>query len=380
MKPKIGYFLSVLTMAAILLYHPGVLAWGETSMITLEFPVGAENTGLAESGVSLSNSIAAMFWNPAALPAVYDNVQTRVQTSFFNEHPLNINDIDHRFIAGALFLNDLLPVKNLDVAYGYYNIGLRAWGEKEVVNAHCLGVRVLDMFSLGVSLKTFNNELPVSAVGTLKSNGFACDLGARFEYNARIASSPVTLSPELGVSVVNLGGGSAWSVDSSVKKKPVPRGFYIGSSLTTQFLEFCSYTITAEGNGSLMKRYWSNGSDYRGYGGHSLIVSLSNRFQITPFYSYGFGYLVDYTGRRFEFHDVHTVTFDTRKLLSIMYRIKNCDFEPGSENVEKFQGKWSLFKGKIKPNIRFVYSTSNINSIDGNTRDGQRGIDFSLGF
>jgi hypothetical protein len=38
--------------------------------------------------------------------------------------------------------------------------------------------------------------------------------------------------------------------------------------------------------------------------------------------------MVDYNGRRFEFHDVHTFTIDARKAMTILYRIKNKDFEP----------------------------------------------------
>jgi hypothetical protein len=48
--------------------------------------------------------------------------------------------------------------------------------------------------------------------------------------------------------------------------------------------------------------------------------------------------------------------------------------------MQKFQEKFSFYNGKIKPNLRFSYSTADINSIDEDTRDGQKGIDFSPGF
>lgn len=372
----------LLIMLAFMNFPLSVYAIGESSMYMLEYPSGAENTGLAESGVSLSNSINTIFWNPASLPAVYDNLQTRIQTNYFSEHPMNMRNVDHYCITGALFFNDLLP--NIDIAYGFYKNSLNF--QDENVFSNCIGVRVLKMFSLGISLKTFRSYYlsispsPDYTVTHYTPRGFAFDLGARFEHTARIASTPLTLQPQLGISLVNLGRDSAY--EHSDQKMPLPRGFFIGGSVTTKFLEFCSYTMTAQARASLLKltNCGSTVSDYHYDGGHDLLVSISNKFQLTPFYSYGFGYMVDYNGRRFEFHDVHTFTFDARKLMAIIYRIKNQDFEPESQNIEKFQEKFSFYNGKIKPNIRFSYSTADINSIDGNYRDGQRGIDFSLGF
>ncbi len=355
-----------------------VYAHREPSVVMLEFPAGAENAGLAESGVSLSNSINTMFWNPAALPAVYDNLQTRIQAGYFSEHPLNIKSVDHTYITGALFFNDLLP--KIDIAYGFYKNSLGK--NLQNVFSNCIGVRVLNMVSLGISLKTFSCDYIGSSFTEYNPRGFTFDLGVRFEHTERITSSPLTVQPQLGISLVNLGKDSAYEKHSE-RKMVVPRGFFIGSSVTTKLLEFCSYTITAQARASLVKFTGSDSDDLSGYhydGGHDLLVSLSNKFQITPFYSYGFGYLVDYNYRRFEFHDVHTFTLDVRKVATILYRIKNLDFEPESENILKFQEKLSFYNGKIKPNFRFSFSTSDINSIDGNARDGQRGIDFSLGF
>jgi hypothetical protein len=370
-------------MLTVMIFPLSVYANRQPSVVMLEFPAGAENTGLAESGVSLSNSINTMFWNPAALPAVYDNLQTRIQAGYFSEHPLNIKEVDHTYTTGALFFNGLLP--DIDIAYGFYKNSLN----KDIQNvfSNCIGVRVLKMFSLGISLKTFSCHYVGFSPDNLgiinyKPRGFALDLGARFEHTARIASTPLTIQPQMGISLVNLGKDSAYE-KHSVRKMLVPRGFFIGSSVTTKLLEFCSYTMTAQARASLLQ-YASSDSDFvSGYhydGGHDLLVSLSNKFQITPFYSYGFGYLVDYNYRRFEFHDVHTFTLDARKAMAIIYRIKNRDFEPESQNIQKFQEKLSFYKGKIKPNLRFSYSTADINSIDGNSRDGQKGIDFSLGF
>lgn len=358
-----------------------VYAIGET-MAALVLPAGAENNGLAESGVSLSNSIYSMFWNPASLPAVYDNLQIRIQAGYFNEHPLNIKSIDHNYITGAIFFNDLVP--NFDIAYGFYknSYQFRIDGNEEVFS-NCISLRVLKIFSLGISLKKFRMYRDIIVDLPKHNTGFTFDLGARVEYTSRIASTPITIQPELGISLVNLGRDSILYMDC-VYKSPLPRGCFLGGSLTTKLLEFCSYTLTAQARASLLKSPGitvnTGVQDYDYNGGHNLIVSLSNKFQITPLYSYGFGYMVDYNGRRFEFHDVHTFTLDARKLAAILYRIKNRDFEPESENIQKFQEKLSFYKGKIKPNFRFSFSTSDINSIDGNARDGQNGIDFSLGF
>lgn len=382
MKKRSISILTILAFIPFMSVPVSIYAINEASMITLEFPSGAENNGQAESGVPLSNSIYAMFWNPAALPAVYDNLQTRIETGYFSEHPLNLKNIDHRFYTGALFFNDLLP-HNIDIAYGFYKNELQIVNDNENVYSHCIGVRTFDMLSFGISLKTFDSEYTIDSSQS-KSNGFAFDLGARFEYAARVASTPLVLLPETGISFVNIGGDSA--VSSNGKKKPLPRGFFIGSSITAQFLEFFNYTMTAQARGTLLKlqdNYINSdetNSDYHYDGGRDLLVSLSNKVQITPFYSYGFGYMVDYNGRRFEFHDAHSITFNTRTLMAMVYRIIYRDFEPESKGLLKFQDKLSFYNGKIKPNIRFSYTTSNINSISGEVRDGQNGIDFSLGF
>jgi hypothetical protein len=384
MKWFSGNSILLFIMLTIIIFPLSIYAISESSGVTLEFPAGAENTGLAESGVSLSNSINTMFWNPAALPAVYDNLQTRIQAGYFTEHPLNSEQLNHTYTTGALFLNDLLP--NIDIAYGFYKNVFTSWFHEERVFSNCIGIRALKIFSIGISFKSFKQDNAATSIKDLVFNPkptFAFDLGTRVEYTARIASTPLTLEPELGLSLVNLGRDSA--IGGYVYGKgPLPRGFFIGGSVTTKLLEFCSYTMAAQARASLLKlksqptdTSWSN---YQYDGGHDLLVSLSNKCQITPFYSYGFGYMVDYNNRRFEFHDVHTFILDARKVMAIIYRVMNRDFEPESQNLLKFQEMLSLYKGKIKPNLRFSYSTADINSIDGNARDGQKGIDFSLGF
>lgn len=315
-------------------FSSAIYAVGESSVITLEFPAGGENTGMAESGASQNNSIYTMFWNPASLPAVYDNLQTRLQVGLFSEKlmpKLNMN-INHDFYTGAVFLNDLFP--HIDIAYGFYENQLE---NMESVNAHCLGIRAFNMLSLGVSLKRYNSY---NRSGD-KVNGGAFDFGVRLEHTARIASTPLTVMPALGLSVVNIG-------NDVVDGKSLPKGFFVGSTTVTRFLEFFSYTITGQIRGDFLQNTPSNGSDYKHNGGYGLVASVSNQFQITPIYSYGFGYMIDYNGRRFERHDAHTLTFDARKMITLVLRIVNRDLEPDSKKIQEIMEKYSFCKRKNK--------------------------------
>lgn len=58
---------------------------GNTDLETLALPTGAENTALGEAGVSLSNSPYSVFWNPANIPALYNEYKCRVMYSYFPE-------------------------------------------------------------------------------------------------------------------------------------------------------------------------------------------------------------------------------------------------------------------------------------------------------
>lgn len=103
-------------------------AMGNTRVITLEFPSGAENTALGEAGVSLANSPYSVFWNPASIPALYDEYKCRVMYSYFHEEllpELGFGDLFHYDTSFTILLNDLIPEFDLGFSRrtAYLNFG-----------------------------------------------------------------------------------------------------------------------------------------------------------------------------------------------------------------------------------------------------------------
>lgn len=77
---------------------------GESAVITLEFPAGAENTGLGESGVSIANTVNSVFWNPANVASLYEESYVNFIYSRFSEKllPALVSDLFHDFTAQHL--------------------------------------------------------------------------------------------------------------------------------------------------------------------------------------------------------------------------------------------------------------------------------------
>jgi hypothetical protein len=117
---SVGIVLSLLAASAY--------AVGESAVITLMFPAGTENCALGESGVSHAKNMYTVFWNPACLPAVYDENMANIAYGSFDEALLpafRIPDLHHYYSSLCLFLNDVLPYTDLSYAYfrNYIDMG-----------------------------------------------------------------------------------------------------------------------------------------------------------------------------------------------------------------------------------------------------------------
>ena len=90
-------------------------------VITLEFPVGAENTGMGESGVSLDNSIYCAFFNPASIASFGKKQNLQFCYSVFNEPLLpafHLPDLIHSDTTFGIFFNSFIP--HLDFGYVHF--------------------------------------------------------------------------------------------------------------------------------------------------------------------------------------------------------------------------------------------------------------------
>ena len=122
----------------ILFSSSEVFSGGRTSVITLEFPHGAENCGMGEVGVSLAENINSVFWNPAALPAIGQilSLQYLYSHSFEVFLPsFKIKDLWHSDTVRAVFFEDIY--KSIDFGASY-SINFINMGDNESSNTHTL--------------------------------------------------------------------------------------------------------------------------------------------------------------------------------------------------------------------------------------------------
>jgi len=172
----------------ILLYSVDARAVGESAVITLEFPAGAENTSLGEIGVSYANTIYSVFWNPANVACLYEETNlNHIYTNFHEDllPAINLPDLYHNFSGFSTTLNDVFP--HVDIGYAYFKnyisfgmnrefdsngIVIDSFFSDETVKADCFGLRAFDIISIGMAFKKFDSRLaPVSAARFIRTTG-----------------------------------------------------------------------------------------------------------------------------------------------------------------------------------------------------------------
>ncbi|HLV32544.1 MAG TPA: hypothetical protein VKY57_13325 [Chitinispirillaceae bacterium] len=375
----------------VLLNLSNVLASGEGAVITLEFPAGAENTALGETGVSVANTVSSTFWNPANVACLYDETYLNLIFTYFHEDLLpsfGIPDLYHNFTAFSTTLNNVFP--NIDIGYAFFRnyvnmdkITLyRDTGEteiivdsKEKVISNTLGIRVFKILSIGASFKEYDSRLAPGYGGEQRpddgiAKGRAFDLGIRINKKLEFAGL-FYISPAIGASLLNIGNDSAQYIKSSGNKDPLPKLGMAGVSCEFNALELFGYTGIYEISYNLLTKP----NERTKHHGH--------KFQITPFYYLLHGKMIDSAGLRFEKNSGHIISFNLQKTYMMFKNlVRVFDLLNKTDNfsrVTKWEEKLNLKGFELKPNLFFSKCYSSI--IDGNdAREGQKREEWTAGF
>jgi hypothetical protein len=374
------------------LCYTNAMAVGESAVTTLDFPAGAENTGLGETGVSFANTPYSIFWNPANAACLYEETYLNQQYTKFNEQLLpsfKIPDLTHSFTAFSTTLNDVFP--HIDIGYGYYrnhfNMGASTIEDSleneidtihssETVTANCFGIRGFDILSFGFSIKEYDSQLVPGIGGTLypkdgTARGNAFDIGLRankkFEFKKLFF-----INPAIGVSILNFGGDSAKYVESAPNKEPLPKKGWLGGSCEFNALDIFEYTFIYEADFNLVTEP------------NEKTTHIGHKFQITPFYALLRGSLNDSAGERYENSEGYVVSINLRKTYLLIYKIiKLFDYlnkTNNSEKLEKWDNSLTVHGFDFKPNIFYSKSHSVIHgSKPDQFREGQTRNDWSIG-
>lgn len=372
-------------------------------VITLEFPVGAENTGMGESGVSLDNSIYCAFFNPASIASFGKKQNLQFCYSVFNEPLLpafHLPDLIHSDTTFGIFLNSFIP--HLDFGYVHFtnfiNFGVNEWTDSlgavigqahswEVVNANVFAFTFFDALSVGATIKQFNSLLAPgygpNGQGTAKGTNY--DFGIRLHPQFSFKNI-ITVEPALGIAWQTLGQKSVWYINPA-ESDPLPRKLLYGMSTTADLLGLFSYTGVFEVDrqdfdvsNSLTD---TNNIQYdTSYQARDRTYHEGHKFSITPFYSWYFGYLYGPEGSRIEKTTGSTTTFNYRNLIKTVISITDLFDKNIGKNIVGFENK--IIPGFLKLNFYASKSKSTIHSIvpdsQHSPREGQTREDFSWGF
>ena len=365
-------------------------AVGESAVITLMFPAGAENCALGESGVSHARNIYTAFWNPACLPAVFDQDMTNVTYGSFGEELLPSLQIDlyHRYSSLCLFLNDVLPYTDLSYAFFRNHLDM---GENEIfdslglvdrvrseetVTANCIAFRAFDILSVGLSYKEYDSRLapgiglplyPDDGTATGRTFDIGIRAGKRFDILGMIE-----LEPAAGVSLLNLGNDSAQYIAASGDKDPLPRMAVYGGSVSCNLLELFEYTVIYEEDYSFVSERTE------------IQEHFGQRIQLSPFYVMLRGHMYDSAGHRNEYQKGYTWVFNLQKTLRAVRRVAALYDRIGhrhvAEKLARVDAALSVGRLRFLPNVHVSRSHSTIDARGSNqVRDGQTRDDWSVG-
>lgn len=367
----------------------------ESAVLTLDFPAGAENTGLGETGVSNANTVYSVFFNPANTASLYEETYSNIIYSSFHEEvlPALVSGIYHDYSTFALSFEKVLPF--IDVGYTYFNnylnfgqnvftdsngIEIDTFSSDERVISNCLGIKAFDFVSFGLSFKNYNSRLAPGMGGILHpkdgiAKGYAIDIGLKINRKLHFFDF-VNINPAFGISALNLGNDSAVYIVSSGYKDPLPKKCYTGISCEINLLDFIGYTFIYDVDFYLLhkiKDEWNDRTKHVGY-----------KIQLTPFYSVLNGKMDDPVGQRHEKTEGYTLTFNFQKTLDVVFqaitlydKMKNTNFIDG---LKKRTNSLSFNNFKFKPNFFYSKSHSVITVQEPHhVRDGQTRDDWTIG-
>lgn len=356
-----------------------------SAVITLDFPAGAENTGLGESGVSIANTVNSVFWNPANVASLYEESYVNFIYSRFREQllPALASDLFHDFTAFSTTLNNVFPY--IDIGYAYFrnHIDMGEYAiydalgnlqylthSTETVTSNCIGIRGFDILSLGLSLKRYESRLAARP----DNSGYGVAKGKTFDFGIRVNKKfdllgLFSINPSIGASALNLGDSAVFKYDS-LSKDPLPRKGMIGGSCEFNLLDLFAYTVVCEMDFNLLTKPKER------------IKHVGQKFQITPFYAVIRGKMTDTAGKRFERTKGWVFNINFRETVLMLSKfVKLRDMLNNTDNCAKMQ-RWdnSLSIGgfDFKPNFFFNKSRSVIGGKD-QIREGQTRNDWSIG-
>ncbi len=357
----------------------------ESAIGTLDFPAGAENTGLGESGVSIANTVNSVFWNPANVAGFYEESYVNFIYSSFREEflpSLGITDMYHEFTAFSTTLNDIFP--HVDIGYAYFRNRLDQ-GEvvfyddlqnidyithsTETVTSNCIGARGFDILSLGISFKRYDSRLAArpdnSGIGVAKGKTF--DLGIRLNKKLDFLGL-FSVNPSIGASALNLGNDSAKFMYDTLVANPLPRKGIAGGSCEFNLLDLFAYTIVYEMGFNLL----TSPKERSKHIGHKI--------QITPFYAIIRGRMSNKA--LYERSKGWVLNINFRETVLMLFKlVKFRDKLNNTDNYSKISGwdnQLSIGGFDFKPNFFFKKSRSVICGED-QIREGQTRNDWSIG-
>jgi hypothetical protein len=247
----------------ILISSSYVYSGGRTSVITLEFPHGAENCGMGEVGVSLADNINSVFWNPASLPAIGENLGVQYVYSTFYEPLLPIfrmPDLWHSDTIHAFFVSNLFKNVDFGASYStnYINFGLTSLSDtngvetgnvfsNETVRSFAVGLRYYDVISLGFAIKDINSCL-APGLDTIPKDGTAqaqvFDFGVRLEKKFSIAEV-LDIHPALGFSLHSFPQDSVSYIHTPLSQSdPLPLERWYGGSIINSAIKYAQIYVT----------------------------------------------------------------------------------------------------------------------------------------
>ncbi|MBD3316023.1 MAG: hypothetical protein GF344_09565 [Chitinivibrionales bacterium] len=343
-------------LAAIMLVAGKSHAVGESSVITLVFPVGAENCGLGESGVSLAENVYSVFWNPASLPAIGEHNEVQFIRSTFYETlfpAFKIPDLWHADTVTALFLSDILGVIDLGFARhtNFINFGtieltdmdgdsVATTKSSEMVKTYAAGIRFWDMVSVGLAVKDVDSRLApgygTGDEGTAQAQ--VLDFGLRIEKELSLYGI-LDLHPAVGFAIHSFPQDSISYTRNAEGADPLPLQRWYGGSIGLSILGLLGFTYVQEREYSVVSREYI---EHRGC-----------QINITPFFSVLRGEMDDPDGFRWERTEGTVTRFNFQKTLDIAIR---CMSLFDTQAAEKIKGINRFFdRYHLRPNL-FVES------------------------
>lgn len=361
-----------------------IFALGEAAVITLEFPHGAENCGMGETGVSLADNINSIFWNPASIPAIGENLHVQYIYSESYESLLptfHLKDLWHSDTIHALFITDIY--KNIDFGASYsvnfINMGENIWTDSlglitgksrisETVRSYAAGLRFFNTASVGLAVKEIESRL-APGIDTLPFNGIAkaqvFDFGVRLEKKFTIAEA-LDIHPAIGIALHSFPQDSVTYLhyDTISRSDPLPLKRWYGASVTFNLLDVIGVAAAREREYSVVNQTFI---DHKGY-----------KIQITPFFALLSGSMIDSLGDRFEDQSGWVMTFNYQRTVTALSRWVKL-FNPALSEKIQFPNYWAA-RHHINPNIHLQFATSDIHTKGDNTaREGQTRNEFSFG-